>query len=533
MPTTAEWIARTLHAHGVRRIFGLPGGEVSDVMGACRAAGLDFVLARHENAAALMAGVTGEFTRETGVVLATVGPGAANLVNAVAHAFLDRAPLLVLSAQVPAALAPLLPHQQVDLENLFRPITKWSATLTGENTPAMVERALALATAGRPGPVYLALPSDIARRDEPAAAPSTATPRSPQPGPEAVDIEKAADLLRGAVRPLAIVGIGCNPLRVRSGLLRWLDTTGIPVAISPKAKGLVPEDHPLFLATCTGMAGDRLFQDLVKEADLLVGVGFDPVEAIRPFYTERPFLSIAEYSIAEPGFLPVLELIGEVPAILDKLDSPSTHAWDPTRLAGFRKALASLLTPAETNGTGGLSPAGLCRRIRALAPADTILTVDTGAHKLLFGQAWPCQLPQTYFVSHGLSTMGFALPAAVALKVQCPERPVIAVTGDGGLAMVLSELETAARLHLPLLVVVLSDSTLQLIRLQQERRGYQAFGVEFGAIDFAAVAKGLGCHGVRGETWPAVESAVAAALRADCPTLLEVPVDRADYDRML
>ena len=194
MPTTAERIARTLSDHGVRRIFGLPGGEVSDVMAACRSAGIEFVLARHENAAALMASVTGEFTREPGMVLATVGPGAANLVNAVAHAFLDRAPLLVLSAQVPTTLASVLPHQQVDLEALFRPITKWSTTLTGVKTSETVQHALALTTAGRPGPVYLALPSDIARQEERDTAPPLTLPPSPHAGPTAFEISQATDL---------------------------------------------------------------------------------------------------------------------------------------------------------------------------------------------------------------------------------------------------------------------------------------------------------------------------------------------------
>ncbi len=531
MPTTAEWIAQTLRRHGVQRIFGLPGGEVSDVMGACRRAGIDFVLARHENAAALMAAVTGEFTRQPGVVLATVGPGAANLVNAVAHAYLDRAPLLVLSAQVSTTLAPVLPHQFVDLEALFRPITKWSSTLSGQDTPSAIERALLLATSGRSGPVYLALPSDLARQEEPERQQSAPDVPS-SPAPLDADVATALAILNGAQRPLAVVGIACNPRTVQPALLKWLDTVRMPVAVSPKAKGLVPEDHPLFAATCTGMAGDRLFQALVADADLLVGIGFDPVEAIRPFYTERPFLSIAEYSIAEPAFTPVAELIGDVAASLKNLDARPVHGWGANRLTAFRNSLASLLRPSTEEG-GVLSPAELCQILRTAAPADAIVTVDTGAHKLLFGQAWACREPQTFFVSHGLSTMGFAVPAAVALKIHCPDRPVLAVTGDGGLAMVVSELETAARLRLPLLVTVLSDGSLQLIRMHQERRGYPAFGVQFGAIDFAGIAEGFGCRGVRAATRPEVEEAVSQALRADRPTLLEVPVDRADYDRML
>jgi acetolactate synthase-1/2/3 large subunit len=163
VPTTADVIAATLKQSGVRRLFGLPGGEIAEIMGACRRAGLSFILTRHENTASLMAGVTGELTRRPGVALATVGPGATNLVNGVANAFLERAPLLVISAQLPTDLSPVLPHQRVDLEDLFRPITKWSHTLTGVDTAATLQRALDLTVEGRPGPVYLCLPSDVAR----------------------------------------------------------------------------------------------------------------------------------------------------------------------------------------------------------------------------------------------------------------------------------------------------------------------------------------------------------------------------------
>jgi len=180
VPTVADAVARILAVNGVRRVFGLPGGEIAEIMAACRRLGLAFILTRHENAACMMAGVTGEMTRRPGVVLATVGPGATNLVNGVANAFLERAPLLVISAQVATSVAPVLPHQRLDLEALFRPITKWSCTLTGKDTATTVQRALDVAVEGRPGPVYLALPGDVARMEElapdPHAAPYQASP---------------------------------------------------------------------------------------------------------------------------------------------------------------------------------------------------------------------------------------------------------------------------------------------------------------------------------------------------------------------
>ena len=536
MPTIADAVARILAVNGVRRVFGLPGGEIAEIMAACRRLGLAFVLTRHENAACIMASVTGELTRRPGVVLATVGPGATNLVNGVANAFLERAPLLVISAQVATSVAPALPHQRLDLEALFRPITKWSHTLTGKDTASTVQRALDIAVEGRPGPVYLALPGDVARMEEPAPDPRIGPYQSlPTIAPSPYDLDSAARMISEARKPLALVGVGVDPIATRPSLLRWLDAARTPVAVTPKAKGLIPEDHPLFMATCTGMAGDRLFSELVQEADLLIGVGFDPTEAIRPFYLERPFLSMAEYGVAEPAFIPALELIGSVPDTLDALTAKpqGRHAWSPDALAGFRQRLAAFLTPSLDHTRLGLSPARVFGRLRDLTPRDTILTVDTGAHKLLVGQVWRSYQPQTYLVSHGLSTMGQALPAALAAKLAQPDRAVIAVTGDGGLAMVLSELETASRLRLSVLVVVLCDRSLHLIRLHQERKGFQPAGVDFGPIDFAGIAPGLGCHGVRALTWPEFDAAVAAGLTTDRPTVIEVPVDPADYNQML
>ena len=535
MPTTAEVIAATLKANGIRRLFGLPGGEIAELMAACRDAGMQFILTRHENPGCIMAGVTGELSRKPGVALATLGPGATNLVNGVANALLERAPLLVISAQVPMELSPIFPHQRVELEDLFRPITKWSHTLTGVHTAATVQRALDLTTQGRPGPVYLSLPSDVARQpDRPGDLPP-AEPRLQTAPVSDGDLSRASRMIALASRPLAIAGIGLDPMKVQPALLRWVGTTGIPIATTPKAKGLVPENHPLFVATSTGMAGDTLFVELLQQTDLLIGIGFDPVEAIRTFYTERPLLSIAEYSLADRRFAPELEVVGDVGATLDALSKQVVprHTWTPEAVAAFRQRLAVFLTPSTEGNRPGLSPTRVILRLRELSPRDTILTVDTGAHKLLAGQVWPSYEPQSYIVSHGLSTMGFALPAAVAVKLEHPSRPVVALTGDGGLAMVLSELETAARLHLPLVIVVLTDRSLHLIRIHQERKGFPASGVDFGPIDFAGIASGFGARGFRVETWGEFTDAVTTALHADRPTVIEVPIDPSDYDQML
>jgi len=374
VPTTADVIAATLKRNGIRRLFGLPGGEIAEIMAACRRAGLSFILTRHENTACLMAGVTGELTRRPGVALATVGPGATNLVNGVANAFLERAPLLVISAQLLTDLSPILPHQCLDLEDLFRPITKWSHTLTGVDTAATLQRALDLTVEGRPGPVYLCLPSDVARWEDRSAAPSQGERSSqatlPLEGGEAQHdgLVRAARMIAGAKRPLAMAGIGLDPTKVQPALLRWVEATGIPIAVTPKAKGLVPEDHPLFVATSTGMAGDTLFVELLHETDLLIGIGFDPVEAIRTFYVSRPFLSIAQYSLVDRRFAPDLELVGDVGTTLGALQAETAvaHTWTREGLTAFRRRMASFLTPSADRSELGLSPARLIGRLRTL-----------------------------------------------------------------------------------------------------------------------------------------------------------------------
>jgi acetolactate synthase-1/2/3 large subunit len=533
VPTTAQVIAQHLKAYGVRRVFGLPGGEIAEILAACRAVGLEFVLTRHENGACLMAGATGEVSRRAGVVLATLGPGATNLVNGVAHAYLDRAPLLVLSAQVPTTVASVLPHQLVELEEVFRPVTKWSHTLTGRDTGSVIRRALALTTEGRPGPVYLCLPSDVARQEDRSDGAGPARAPAP-PAATPADIEAALAWLAKARRPVAVVGPALDAFTIQPTLLRWLEATRMPVAVTPKAKGLVPEDHPQFVATCTGMAGDRLVAEFLGRADLLVGLGFDPVEAIRPFYADRPFLSLAPYSLADRQFAPTVELIGNPADVMERMRPGLTAAsdWRPEDVRDFRARLAALLSPGPTDGAG-LSPAAVIARLRRLAPRDTVLTVDTGAHKLLTGQVWTACEPRGYVVSHGLSTMGVALPAAIAVKLERPDRPVIAVTGDGGLAMTLAELETAGRLRCPVVVVVLCDRALHLIRIHQERKGFAADGVDFGPIDFAGIAPGFGARGVRVRALPELDAAVRAALADDGPTVIEVAIDPRDYDRML
>jgi acetolactate synthase-1/2/3 large subunit len=325
--TCADVLAATLRDAGIQRVFGLPGGEILDFIEAARRVGIDFVLTRHEAAAALMADVTGQIRRHPGVCVSTLGPGAVNLTLGVANAYLDRSPLLAITAATASAAAPYATHQNLDLNAVFRPFTKLSVTLDGRDTAAIVRHAIETSVSRRMGPVHLALPSDVARApDRETGAVNLQNQRSALDGaaPEA-DILAVSRELRAARRPIVILGLDLDP-RTDVGPVRALvDALACPVFVTPKAKGLLPEDHPLFAGVCAGVAGDLAILDFFAGSDLLLGVGFDPVESDKLWHRTHHLVS---------GWTG-LDCRGRVPAVRGGRGRGETHAGAADRrLAG-------------------------------------------------------------------------------------------------------------------------------------------------------------------------------------------------------
>ena len=531
MPTCAEVLAATLRDAGVTRIFGLPGGEVLDLLDAARRVGIEFVLTRHEAAAALMAEATGRISGQPGVCVSTLGPGAVNLTLGVANAWLDRSPLIAITATLATTARPYATHQDLDLNALYRPITKHAETLTGTDTAATVRRACRLARTPRPGPVHLALPSDVARREDsqtvdPAQIPLAPDPL-PRPAPNA--IARMRQTIGGARRPILVLGLDLDP-SLAPLVRRFVEAIGVPVVTTPKAKGMLPEDHPQFLGVCGGLAGDALVLDLLGRADLLVGVGFDPVESDKLWHHTMRIVSIAPVTIAVRDFRPELELTGDLTTSLTELAGSrfGPYDWTPEESAVFRAALTERLRPAAP-AVHGVSPYEATRRLRGHVPPGTMVAADVGSIKLLVSQAWQTTEPGTFLESNGLSTMGYALPAAMAAKLQCPDRGALAFMGDGGFSMMFAEIETCVRQRIPLVVVVFNDRALSLIQVAQERRGMADFGVRYGDVDFAAASRALGAWAVRVDTLPALDAAIDDAQRHDGPAVIEVLVDPAEY----
>lgn len=530
MPTCADVLARTLREAGVTRMFGLPGGEMLDFLEAARRAGIRFVLTRHEATASFMADVTGQIQRRPGVCVATLGPGAVNMTLGVANAYLDRSPVVAITASLARSSAPFATHQQLDLNAVYRPFTKQAITLDGADTEGKAREALRLTRAPRMGPVHIALPSDVARaEDRPSSAsPVDLDPRPIGPAPAAA-VEEVAAAIASARRPIVILGLDLDPRADVAAARAFVDRMDAPTFVTPKAKGLLPEDHPLFAGVCAGVAGDRVVLDLFERADLLVGVGFEPVESDKLWHQTMPLVSVGPVSIAAGDFRPRAEAVGDVVTTLAALGRRPRmpHAWEPGTIARFRADLERVLRPAAR--PQGLSGYELTRALRALFPRDTILATDVGSIKSITSQAWTTYEPLRFFESNGLSAMGYSFPAAMAARLEFPERPVLCTIGDGGFGMTHAEIETCVRERLHFVTVVYDDSALSLIDVAQQNRGYPTYGVRYGPVDFAAVAAGMGAWSRRVDTLDALESAVKEGLRVDRPVVIEAMVDPAEY----
>ena len=509
-------MAGTLAARGVQYVFGLPGGEIVAFIDACRRAGIRFLLTGHEASAAWMAQVAGQITGVPGVCASTLGPGATNLVTGVANAWLDRAPMLAVTAQIPGAAIDTMTHQRVPLDRLFAPVTKGSFAVGSGDTIALMERSMDLAAAPRPGPVHISLASDLALQEYHEHPRQSAIELD---GAAAPNLNAIAARLEAAARPLVLIGLGAVPAAAPA-IRAFIDRLQAPFLVTPKAKGIASEDHPLFAGVASGMAIDRDIVQTIKSADLIIGIGFDPVECDKTWFADVDVVSLDSASMAEGRYRP-LEAIGDIASMIAGL-SPKPKPW-PAELFERRRAAI------RRQPVSGLSPLRLIEELRSIFPRDGIASCDVGSHKLVMGQFWRSYEPGTFFMSNGLSGMGFGIPAAIAAQLCHPQKHVMAVVGDGGMLMMVHDLTLIRELGLPILIVVLSDRSLSLIRVSEERRGYPAYGVDFTPPDFAAIAQAFGIAGRRVGSIAEAKSCAGQALSQRAPFVLDVPIDYREY----
>jgi acetolactate synthase-1/2/3 large subunit len=504
--SVADALADELAGAGVDRAFGLPGGEVLHLIDALTRRGITFTLCHHEAAAGVAAGVYGRARGTAGVALATLGPGASNLLFPLAGALLDREPLLAVSAQIPDSWPAVHTHQRLPLLEVFGPVTKFAAKVAPGGARATVRAALAAATSAPPGPAYLTLAAEDARAE--AGPGGGAAWQAPEldSGPSAGSVRER---LAAASAPLVLVGLGAR-WEAAPRLRAWLRGWGLAYGVTPKAKGMVAEDGPGFVGVFGGMALDSLLLEALRAADLVVGVGLDPVEIDKTWHAQREILWTDDAVAGELAL------------------EAAPRGWaDPFGDVRRRRR--------EALARGGelLTPASVLRAAAAAAPPGTIVTTDVGSHKFLFGQFWPAAEPGAFWMSNGLSGMGYGLPAAIAVKLARPDRPVLAVLGDGGFAMSAAELSTARRAGAALAVLVISDASLSLIRLAQESRGLPRVGVDFDPLDCVRVAEGFGAEARRATTAPELESALRRALASGTVSVVEAPLDPELYSGLV
>ena len=505
-------------------MFGHPGGEVIDLIEGLRQAGLEFVLTKHETAAAFMAEATATLTGIPGVCLGTLGPGATNLVTGVAQAYLDRAPVIALSGQLPTERYEVATHQRLDLKGLFAPITKWQATLSAGNAAAVVERALRVATRARRGPVYLEVPSDVPKQETVnVALPRFATEHVPAIDDDAV--RAAAARLHDSERPLLLVGMDANNDAVPGPLRRLAEAWHMPVMVSPKAKGVLREDHPLFVGTIEGL-GTAYLYDFIDTCDLVLMVGLDPVEFDRDWSAKARIVHIGVVPNDDRYYGSEVEIVGPIDAAIERLFAASKATPKVARdeINAFRDAFTSRVRGSAK----GLTAQEVLAELRAALPEDALVTCDVGYNKAVSAQCWPAYRPRTFFVSNGLSSMGYGLPAALALRLADRTRPVACVLGDGGFAMAMAEIETGTRLGLGVRVIVLADEALSQIKAGQERKGYAVTGTTFGAIDYEKLGSAFGIDARTVSTVAECREAFRET-PGDRPTLIAARVDPAGY----
>jgi acetolactate synthase-1/2/3 large subunit len=525
--TNAEAVAAALADAGVEYSFGLPGGEIVAVLDACRRTGIRFYLTGHETSAAFMAEVTGQLTGRPGVCAATLGPGAMNLLLGLANASLDRGPVLALTATISTAIAHHFTHQNLPLGAIFSHVCKASVTADGRDTLDLTAQCLRLASSPPPGPVHFALPSNLATQDVASGATTgiaAVTGVSADAGAERALLGVIAEAYAGAQRPLIVVGVGALSIDVPA-LRRFVDTTGMPFVVTPKVKGYLPEDAPGFLGVVSGMALDKLMLETLDCADLLVGVGFDPVECDKPWYVGRRIVNLCRYATHVGDYTPT-ECVGDVGVNLETLRARLLpRPWPEALRAERREAIH----PTPLTAAAGLSPIACVRALREVVPREAVATCDVGSHKYFMGQFWESYEPDTFFMSNGLSAMGYGLPAAIAAKLHSPRRPVISVVGDGGMLMMQHNLVFMRQHGVPIVVVCFVDHSLSLIRLGQERRGLPPFGVDFPSPDFVAVASGYGVDAAHASSIDELKRVTERAIRSRTAFVIQVPVDTSEY----
>jgi acetolactate synthase-1/2/3 large subunit len=532
----AELLVFSLENEGVDRIFGVPGEETLDIVESLRRSSIKLILTRHEQGAAFMAATYGRLTGKPGVCLTTLGPGALNLTTGAAFAQLGGMPMVMITGQKGILTRKQARFQVVDVVATMTPLTKMARQLVSVAIiPSTVREAFRVAQEEKPGPVHLELPEDIAREESPAISVIKRHPiEIPVAQPEA--LVRASEMIRKAARPLIMLGAAASRPHLADALSEFVHRVQIPFFNTQMGKGAVAGESELYMGTAALSAGDYV-HEAIDQADLIICIGHDTVE--KPPFLMGPngptVLHIGYLpATVEEVFFPHAEIVGDVgpglTALADLLEEGVPHA---SALLPLRDEILAHLADRAKESRFPLTPQRIVNDVRQVIPEAGIVCLDNGMYKIWFARNYRTRVANTLLLDNALATMGAGLPSAMMAALHYPERRVLAVCGDGGFLMNSHEMETAMRLHLNLVVLIIEDNAFGMIRWKQALDGFPDYGMTFGNPDFVAYAKAYGARGSRVESADGLAPALEAAFQQGGVHIVSVPVDYSENTRVL
>jgi len=534
MSTVAQKFARTLKKIGIRYVFGVPSGSMIDYMEAIRQTrGIDFILVSHEASAGFMAAVCGRLTRIPGACFATFGPGATNLLTGVGAALLDRSPLFAFTDEMPEKKRHRIVQMNIDHQALYKPVTKWTTRLKAGRVKQTLFEARTVAQKGMPGPVHIGVPSDISLQENKETDIQVAHLPGIEPAESAV-LKVMQQIISKARKPLIVLGLTAVHSGLQPLIQAVIEKFQLPVVLTPMAKGLLTENHCLYVGVLNHALADRVGRTH-QQADLIIGIGYDPVEInYEDWVPNVPILHISTF----PADLDLethtlaADVVGDMEVSLQVfMDIPHfKHNWDLSAVLKQKQKMFAALNPSETS-FGSLA---VLEGLRKMLPQDGILTCDVGAHLHLIGQYWQTPAPDCLLMTNGWSSMGFAIPAAIAAKLCRPDQKVACVVGDGGFLMMAGEMATAQRLGLHIVFILLSDRELSLIRIKQRHKHHpEGYGTRLSEKQVLDSNSFLGVPVLTVSDQKTYTAALKKAFSLWGPVIINAAISSLEYDNLV
>ena len=533
----SDLLVKCLEAEGVEYVFGLPGEENLDFLQSLSDSGqIELILTRHEQAAGFMAATYGRLTGKAGVCLATLGPGATNLVTAAAYAQLGGMPMVMITGQKPIKSSKQGKFQILDVVDVMGPITKSAYQIaSAEIIPARVREAFRLAEEERPGAVHIELPEDIAVEVTSEEPIERSIARRPVADDKA--IRNALSLIESSKSPILVLGGGANRTLTRKMLFDFIGKTNIPFVTTQLGKGVVDERHLCFVG-CAALSSGDFVHSAIDKSDLIITVGHDDIEK-PPFFMkpDGPKVIHINHTSAsvDPVYFPQVQVVGDIANAIWQLNESLEvqKDWDFTEMLATRIVHLDHSKKIRSDDRFPIFPPYMVRQLRNVMPNDGIITLDNGVYKIWFARGYPALYPNTVLLDNALASMGAGLPSAMAAKMLNPEKKVISICGDGGFMMNSQEVETAVRLGLNLTVLILNDSGYGMVRWKQINQGFDDFGLSFGNPDFVKYAESYGARGYRLESAKQFKDLVEQCLETDGVHIIDCPVDYSENDKIL